>query len=201
MCLKTLGYYETVRSLSSVTSSQRKFRSCQSKLISGFPLISAGRRGRGTTDQMNDSRSSSSFLSFFQHSLLSSHCSPRIRWNRFEWPLKMNVSKEETGRVWGSQVGFLFCLLQALCHLRSSFSVAALHAGCHLGDNRGRERGCDREVFRRSWWDGVVSGAGQHPEEHQLKGHHKPEWGAQTGCTATVRVLLLVPSGEGKKWS
>lgn len=172
MCLKTLWYYKTVRSLSSMTSSQRKFRSCQSILISGFPLISAG-RGGGATDRMNNSRSSSSFLSFFQQSLLSSLVPLASGEIASSDPWKWTCQKKRQAECGPHRLFFFFFLfVTSASRPRSSFSVAALHAGCHLGDNRGRERGCDQDVFRRSWWDGVVSGAGQHPEEHQLKGHH-----------------------------
>lgn len=47
------------------------------------------------------------------------------------------------------------------------------------------------EGVQRSGEHGVVSGAGQNPEERQLKGHHQPRRGAQAGRSATVRLVLL----------
>lgn len=49
---------------------------------------------------------------------------------------------------------------------------------------------------QRSREHGVMSGAGQNPEERQLKGHHQPRRGAEAGRSATVRLVLLPASEE-----
>lgn len=53
-----------------------------------------------------------------------------------------------------------------------------------------------RRVGWRSREQGLMSGAGQNPEERQLKGHHQPGGGAQAGRSATVRIVLLAASEE-----
>lgn len=115
MCLKTLWYYKTVRSLSSMTSSQRKFRSCQSILISGFPLISAGRGGGGPLTGWTTAEAQVlSYLSSNSHFFL--HLFP----SRLVKSLRVTPENERVKRRDRRSVGLtgcffsFFCLLQAL---------------------------------------------------------------------------------------
>lgn len=79
-----------------------------------------------------------------------------------------------------------------LCRIGGRVSLLSPFLG--LGERRkGRGHG---EGVQRSRQHGLVSGAGQKPEERQLKGRHQPRRGAQAGRPTTVRLVLLAAGEE-----
>lgn len=100
-----------------------------------------------------------------------------------KWP------RAEFSEVWCRKAS------QASPNRRQSFTLVTVFGFRQEKEREGGGGGRDEGV-QRSREHGVMSGAGQNPEERQLKGHHQPRRGAQAGRSATVRLVLLAASEE-----